>query len=73
MSTFRLPWIPVLLAAAAGAQQMPKSQPPLWAAKPDVAAFEKLEAGRLAEAQKHIDRVLAVTGDAHRGKHAAAV
>ena len=62
MSTFRLAWIPVFLAIAAGAQQMPKSQPPLWAAKPDVAAFEKLEAGRLAEAQKHIDRVLAVTG-----------
>ncbi len=62
MSTFRLPWIPVLLAAAAGAQQMPQSQPPLWASKPDVAAFEKLEAARLTEAQKHVDQVLAVTG-----------
>ena len=41
---------------------MPQSQPPLWASKPDVAAFEKLEAGRLTEAQKHVDRVLAVTG-----------
>jgi thimet oligopeptidase len=62
MFTFRPAWIPVFLAAAAGAQQMPQSQPPLWATKPDVAAFEKVEAGRLAEAQKHIDRVLAVTG-----------
>ena len=62
MSTFRLPWIPVLLAAAAGAQQMPQSQPPFWASKPDVAAFEKLEAARLTEAQKHVDQVLAVTG-----------
>src|SRR5215467_11575193 len=62
MSTYRLVFIAFFLAAAAGAQTMPKSQPPLWAAKPDVAAFEKLESGRLAEAQKHVDQVLAVKG-----------
>jgi thimet oligopeptidase len=62
MFTFRPVWIPLFLAAAAAAQQMPQSQPPLWASKPDVAAFEKLEAARLTEAQKHVDQVLAVTG-----------
>jgi thimet oligopeptidase len=35
---------------------------PLWAAKPDVAAFEKVETGHLADAQRHIDQLLAVTG-----------
>ena len=62
MSIPRLAFIATLLASVAGAQEMPKSQPPLWAAKPDVAAFETLEAKRLAEAQRHIDRVLAVKG-----------
>jgi hypothetical protein len=62
MSFFRFLLIPTLVAGAAGAQEMPKSQPPLWAAKPDVAAFEKVEAEHLAEAQRHVDRLLAVTG-----------
>ena len=30
----------MLLVTAASAQEMPKDQPPLWSAKPDVAAFE---------------------------------
>ena len=62
MSFLRLLLISTLVAGAAGAQGMPKSQPPLWAAKPDVAAFEKVEAGRLAEAQRYVDRLLAVKG-----------
>jgi thimet oligopeptidase len=62
MSILRLIFIPSLLAGAVVAQEMPKSQPPLWAAKPDVAAFEKVEAGHLAEAQRHIDQLLTVTG-----------
>jgi thimet oligopeptidase len=62
MPILRLALIPALLAAVAGAQEMPKSQPPLWAAKPDVAAFEKLEAAHLTEAQRHIDALLAVKG-----------
>jgi thimet oligopeptidase len=62
MPILRLALIPALLAAAAGAQEMPKSQPPLWAAKPDIAAFEKTEATHLAEAQRHIDTLLAVKG-----------
>ena len=52
----------LLLACVAGAQEMPKSQPPLWSAKPDVAAFEKVEGERLTQAQRHIDSLLAVTG-----------
>ncbi len=34
-------------------------QPPVWAAQPDAAAFEKLEEARLADAQRAIDRLLA--------------
>src|ERR1700723_1604084 len=30
----------MLLVTAASAQEMPKDQPPIWSAKPDVAAFE---------------------------------
>ena len=59
MHILRLVLTAALLAGAAGAQEMPASQPPLWAAKPDVAAFEKIEAGHLAEAQRHIERMLA--------------
>ena len=62
MPILRLILIPSLLAGAAGAQEMPASQPPLWAAKPDVAAFEKLEAAHLAEAQRHIGVLLAAKG-----------
>ncbi len=62
MSFVRLSLISTLVAGVAGAQGMPKSQPPLWTAKPDVAAFEKVETGRLAEAQRYLDRLLAVKG-----------
>ena len=62
MTNLHFALIPALLAASAGAQEMPKSQPPLWAARPDVAAFEKTEATHLAEAQRHIDALLAVKG-----------
>lgn len=44
------------------AQEMPKSQPPVWSAKPDIPAFEKIENDRLAAAQASLDRLLAVTG-----------
>ncbi len=62
MSIHRIALIPALLAGAAGAQEMPKSQPPLWAAKPDVAAFEKLGAEHLADSQRLVERMLAVKG-----------
>jgi thimet oligopeptidase len=52
----------LFIGAFASAQEIPKSQPPLWSGKPDVAAFEKIEDGRLAAAQQSIDRLLAVKG-----------
>ncbi len=50
------------------AQDMPSSpgmtptQPTIWAAKPDVAAFDKMENDRLAAAQKSIDAIVGVKG-----------
>jgi len=41
---------------------MPKTQPPVWSAKPDVAGFEKMENDRLATAQRAIDQIVAVKG-----------
>ncbi len=49
-------------AALAAAQEIPKSQPPIWSAKPNVAAFERIEDTRLAAAQQSIDRLAAVRG-----------
>ena len=51
----------LFLVATVCAQEAPKDQPPLWSAKPDVTAFEKIENTRLAAAQHAIDQVLAVT------------
>jgi thimet oligopeptidase len=51
----------ILLAGSAWAQ-MPASQPPLWHAKPDVAAFEKVENEHLAAADRFIATVVAVKG-----------
>jgi thimet oligopeptidase len=52
----------LLLLTTVAAQEMPKSQPPVWSAKPDVAAFEKMENDHLAAAQRAIDQVVAVKG-----------
>ena len=41
---------------------MAATQPVLWANKPDVAAFEKIENAHLAAAQKFVDQVVAVKG-----------
>jgi thimet oligopeptidase len=49
-------------ATAVAAQDMLKDQPPLWSAKPDVTAFEKMENGRLAAAERAIDQIVAVKG-----------
>jgi thimet oligopeptidase len=46
-------------SGCAFAQQIPPSQPPIWAAKPNIAAFEKTEDAKLAAAQQLIDRVAA--------------
>src|SRR5271166_2056906 len=51
-----------LFISIAGAQTLPNSQPPLWSAKPDIGAFEKLENDRLAVAQRSIDQIVTVTG-----------
>ena len=44
------------------AQDELKNQPSVWASKPDIAAFEKIENGRLAAAQSSIDAIVAVKG-----------
>ncbi|MGO8794981.1 MAG: M3 family metallopeptidase [Candidatus Sulfotelmatobacter sp.] len=54
--------LPLLLAAVLSAQKVTVSQPRLWASKPDIAAFEKIENDRLAAAQHSIDTLLAVKG-----------
>ncbi len=43
-------------------QDLLVTQPAIWSTKPDIAAFEKLEADRLAKAQSAIDRIVAVNG-----------
>jgi len=63
MSTFarHVPVVFLLCTVTiAAAQEAPKSQPPLWASKPDVGAFEKVENERLAGAQRSIDEIIAV-------------
>ena len=52
----------LLFATTVGAQEPPKDQPPLWSAKPDIPAFEKMENARLAAAQQAIDQIVAVKG-----------
>jgi thimet oligopeptidase len=63
---YRRRWVFVLILASAvsiaGARDMPADQPPLWSTKPDVNAFEKIENGRLAAAQRSIDDIVAVKG-----------
>ncbi len=54
--------LPFILAAVLSAQKVTLSQPTLWATKPDVTAFEKIETDRLAAAQRSIDTLLAATG-----------
>lgn len=61
-SSRRFRWVPLLLICAAAQAQTLKDQPPLWSAKPDIAAFEKLENDRLAAAQRAIDRIVSVKG-----------
>ena len=53
---------PIVLTAICSASLIAQdaSQPTIWSAKPDVAAFEKIENDRLAAAQKAIDEVVAV-------------
>jgi thimet oligopeptidase len=43
-------------------QELPVSQPSIWATKPDVTAFEKMENDRLAAAQKAVDQIVGAKG-----------
>lgn len=54
--------LPFVLGAILSAQQVTVSQSTIWAATPDVAAFEKIENDRLAAGQRAIDTMLAVKG-----------
>lgn len=51
-----------LLLTSLCAQNFPKSQPPLWSAKPDIAGFEKVENDKLAAAQRSVDEIVAMKG-----------
>ncbi|MEP6886627.1 MAG: M3 family metallopeptidase [Gammaproteobacteria bacterium] len=54
--------VPAGMAGIAGAEELTQTQQPIWSAKPDVAAFEKIENDRLRAAQRSVDRMLAVNG-----------
>jgi thimet oligopeptidase len=52
----------LLVSCICAAQDELKNQPTVWAAKPDIAAFNKVEESRLIGAQKSVDQMLAVQG-----------
>jgi thimet oligopeptidase len=54
--------LPLVLAAVLSAQKITVSQPTIWAGKPDIAAFEKIETDRLAAGQRSIDKLLSAKG-----------
>jgi len=54
--------LPFLLTAVLSAQSITVSQPTIWASRPDVTAFEKIENDRLAAGQRAIDTLIAVKG-----------
>src|SRR5579863_7080694 len=51
--------LPFVFAAFVSAQKLTVPQPTIWASKPDIAAFEKIENDRLAAGQQAIDALLA--------------
>ncbi len=55
-------FIAAVAAGISGAQDLLQAQPPIWQTKPDVAAFEKIENGRLVAAQRAIDGIIAAKG-----------
>ena len=54
--------LPLVLAAVLSAQKITVSQPTVWAGKPDIAAFEKIETDRLAAGLRSIDKLLSAKG-----------
>jgi thimet oligopeptidase len=57
---FAIVSVSLVFAGLSAAQQPKVSQPALWASRPDVAAFDKIENAHLAAAQGFIDTLLAV-------------
>jgi len=53
---------PIILAAVVSAQEVTIPQPTVWASRPDVPSFEKIENDRLSAGQKSIDTLLAAKG-----------
>jgi thimet oligopeptidase len=62
MKLINLCIVGLTLASAAGAQDLLKTQRPIWSNQPDAATFEKIENGRLDLAQQAIDKIVAVKG-----------
>jgi thimet oligopeptidase len=54
--------IVISFSLTAAAQDLLKSQQPIWTGNPDVSAFEKMENDHLAKAQTSIDAIVAVKG-----------
>jgi len=54
--------LPLIFAVILSAQNITVSQPTVWAARPDVVAFEKIENDRLAAGQRAVDALLGVKG-----------
>lgn len=48
MSSILCRVVVMLVLTAASAQEMPRDQPPIWSAKPDVDVFEKMKNDLLA-------------------------
>jgi thimet oligopeptidase len=60
-SKFRTLSVALLLSSSLLFAQTTK-QAPIWSSKPDIVAFEKIENGHLASAQKSLDQLIAVKG-----------
>jgi thimet oligopeptidase len=60
--TSRVAVVLLLIACTCEAQDELKNKPTVWADKPDIAAFNKIENARLEAAQKSVDQLLAVKG-----------
>jgi thimet oligopeptidase len=52
----------ISVMTTAGAEDLSKTQRPIWSSQPDAAAFDKTENARLDLAQKAIDRIVALKG-----------
>ncbi len=62
ISACAIGFIAALFATMCGARDLIQSQPSVWSAKPNAAAFEKAENDRLDAAQRAIDKIVAVKG-----------